>query len=81
MPIKTANDLLADNKTSVEQFLNALTWLTTDAARLKERRQWIRQNALPELVESIDTQISAEIKEVEELVDSIKSRIKDKCTG
>jgi hypothetical protein len=81
MPIRTVNDLLADENTSVEKLLNALTWLTADVTRLKDRRRWVELNALPQTIENINAQISVEIKEVEELIGSIKSRIKSKCTS
>jgi hypothetical protein len=81
MPIRTVNDLLADKNTSVEKLLNALTWLTTDVARLKDRRRWVELNTLPSTVENINAQITAEISEVEELISSVKLRIESKCTN
>jgi hypothetical protein len=81
MPIRTVNDLLADENTSVEKLLNALTWLTADITRLKNRQRWVEFNALPETVKSINAQISVEINEVEELISSIKLRIESKCTN
>jgi hypothetical protein len=53
----------------------------TDVTRLKDRRRWVELNALPETVENINAQISAEIDEVEKLISSIKSRIESKCTS
>jgi hypothetical protein len=81
MPIRTVNDLLVDKNTSVEKLLNALTWLTTDVARLKDRRRWVELNTLPSTVENINAQITAEISEVEELISSVKLRIESKCTN
>jgi hypothetical protein len=81
MPIKTVSDLLADKNTSVEKLLNALTWLTADVTRLKDRRRWVELNALPATIENVNAQISAEINEVEKLISSIKSRIESKCTN
>ena len=81
MPVQIIKNLLANNNTTVGELLNALIWLAKDVAHLKDRKKWISQNASPEMAIDIDNQITEEIKDVEELINSIKLRIKTKCTN
>ena len=80
MPVQTTKDLLANNRATVGELLNALIWLAKDVARLKDRKKWIDQSASAEMVIDINNQITEEIKDVEELMDLVKLRIKAKCT-
>lgn len=80
MPVQTAKDLLANENATVGQLLNALTWLAKDVARLRDRKKWIDQSAWKEAIVDINTEITEEIKAVEELMSLVKLRIKSKCT-
>ena len=80
MPVQTTKDLLANDNATVGELLNALTWLAKDVAQLKDRKKWIDQSASAEMVIDINNQITEEIKDVEELINLVKLRIKSKCT-
>ena len=80
MPVQATRDLLANNNATVGELLNALIWLAKDVSHLKDRKKWIDQSALPEMVIDINNQITEEIRDVEELINLVKLRIKTKCT-
>ena len=77
---QTTKDLIANNNATVGQLLDALIWLAKDVAQLKDRKKWIDQSASAEMVVDINNQITEEIKNVETLINSVKLRIKAKCT-
>lgn len=81
MTAEFAKNLATNDNASIGQLLNVLMWLNKDVTQLRNTQKWIDKNLLPETVESLDDQITAEIKETEKLIKLIELKIKNKCTS
>ena len=81
MVAEFAKNLVTNDDASIGQLLNALAWLNKDISQLRNRQGWIDENALPEAIEFVHNQITAEIQETERIIGLIELKIKNKCTS